>query len=149
MASAELQRLFPNGVPGIASVQSVVEGFNQEELARRFANSLAALDRERVASYGQRIAEYGEQHGVAVPAEVRSGDPRAIAQLLAQTAKSEKGIEGTLKFLQLASTGGGMTGAAMAMTPFGRFRGLGLLGLLADRNTRSIVAPVISSLFKK
>ena len=96
-----------------------------------------------------KIADYGAEHGLEVPQEVRSGDPKAIGQMLARTAKSEKGINGTLRFLQLATGGGGLTGAAMALTPFGKVRRMGLIGMLADPKTRSVVAPMISGLFRK
>ena len=147
--SADLQRLFPNGLPGVAAVQQRIEGLSQEELAGRFAASVAQLDQEKIRALGGRIADYGTEHGLEVPAEVRSGDPRAIGQMLARTAKSEKGIDGTLKFLQLMSGGGGLTGAAMALTPFGKMRRLGLLGMLSDPKTRSIVGPLVSGLFRK
>ncbi len=147
--SSDLQRLFPNGLPGVAAVQQRVEGLSQEELAARFAASVAQLDQDKIRAFGVKIADYGADHGIDVPAEVRSGDPRAIGQLLARTAKSEKGIDGTLKFLQLMSGGGGLTGAAMTLTPLGKMRRLGLLGLLSDPKTRSVVGPLISGLFRK
>lgn len=147
--NADLQKIFPNGIPGLNAVQSRVENLSQEELSVRIASSVASLDQEKLSAFGQRIAEYGQQHGIEVPSEVRSGDPRAIGQLLARTAKSEKGIDGTLRFLQLATSGGGVTGAAMALTPFGRMRRIGLIGMLADPKTRSVVGPMISSLFRK
>ncbi|MGD9713036.1 MAG: hypothetical protein AB7V46_13335 [Thermomicrobiales bacterium] len=147
--SSDLQKLFPNGVPGVSVVQARIENLSQEELATRFASSVAQLDQERIRSFGARLADYGAAHGIEVPAEVRSGDTRAIGQLLARTAKSEKGINGTLRFLQLATGGGGLTGAAMAMTPFGKMRRLGLLGMLSDPKTRSVVGPLISGLFRK
>jgi hypothetical protein len=149
ISAADLQRYFPNGVPGLSSVQGMVERLDQEEIARRIAASLAGLDRTKVTTFGQQISDYGAKHGIDIPPEVRSGDPQAIAQLLARTAKSEKGIEGTLRFLQLASSGAGLTGAAMAMTPFGRMRRLGLIGFLADPKSRSVLGPMISGLLRK
>ena len=149
MRNADLQKLFPNGVPGIANVQARIENLSQEEMASRIAASVAQLDQEKIRAFGVKIADYGAERGLEVPAEVRSGDPRAIGQLLARTAKSEKGINGTLRFLQLATGGGGLTGAAMALTPFGKARRMGLIGMLADPKTRSVVAPMISGLFRK
>lgn len=149
MRNADLQKIFPNGVPGISAIQARVENLTQEELSSRIASSMANLDQEKLSAFGQRVADYGAEHGIDVPIEVRSGDPRAIGQLLARTAKSEKGIDGTLRFLQLATGGGGVKGAALALTPLGRMRRLGLLGMLADPKTRSVVGPMISGLFRK
>jgi len=146
---ADLQKHFPNGVPGMSVVQARIENLSQEELATRFSSSIAQLDQGKIRAIGVRIADYGAERGIDVPPEVRSGDPRAIGQLLARTAKSEKGIDGTLKLLQLVGGGGGFTGAAMALTPFGKMRRLGLLGLLSDPKTRSVIAPMISGLFRK
>lgn len=146
---ADLQKIFPNGVPGIAAIQYRIEQLSQEELSARITASVGNLDQERLSAFGQKIADYGAQHGIDIPDEVRSGDPRAIGQLLARTAKSEKGIDGTLRFLQLATGGGGVKGAAMALTPLGKMRRLGLFGMLADPKTRSVVGPMISSLFRK
>ena len=147
--SADLNKLFPGGVPGLAAVQSRIDSLSQEELTARIAASIAQLDQEKIRSLGLRVADYGTKHGVDVPDEVRTGDPRAIAQMLARTAKSEKGIDGTLKFLQLAMGGGGLAGAAMSMTPFGRMRRLGIIGMLSDPKTRSTIGPIISGLFRK
>ncbi len=149
LKSSDFNKLYPGGVPGIGAIQSRIENLSQEELTNRIAASIAQLDREKLLGFGQRIADYGAQHGIDVPQEVRSGDPGAIGQLLARTAKSEKGIEGTLKFLQLALGGGGLTGAAMSMTPFGKLRRMGIAGMLSDPRTRSTIAPIISGLFKK
>ena len=44
MRNADLQKLFPNGVPGIANVQARIENLSQEELAlalpRQLPNSI-------------------------------------------------------------------------------------------------------------
>ncbi len=147
--NSDFNKMFPGGIPGLAAVQSRIENLSQEELAARITASVAQLDQEKIRGLGIRVADYGAQHGIDVPPEVRTGDPRAIGQMLARTAKSEKGIDGTLKFLQLVMGGGGLTGAALSLTPFGKMRRMGLVGMLSDPKTRSTVAPIISGLFKK
>ncbi len=92
------------------------------------------------------IASYGERNGVVVPPGVHQGDPRAIGIMLARLAQSEKGITRTLQFLQLASSGRGVTAAALSMSPLGRG---GLFALLANPQTRSVVGPIISGLIKR
>lgn len=147
--NSEFNKYFPGGVPGLSAIQTRIDGLSQEELTARITASVAQLDPEKIRALGARIADYGAQHGIDMPDEVRSGDPKAIGQMLARTAKSEKGIDGTLKFLQLVMGGGGLTGAAMSMTPFGKMRRGGLVGMLADPKTRSTIAPIISGLFRK
>ncbi|MCC6944227.1 MAG: hypothetical protein IT335_06595 [Thermomicrobiales bacterium] len=147
--NSDFNKVFPGGMPGVAAIQTRIESLSQEEISSRIAASIAQLDQEKIRSLGVRLADYGVEHGIDMPAEVRSGDPKAIGQLLARTAKSEKGIEGTLRFLQLAMGGGGVSGAALSMTPIGKIRRIGLVGMLSDPKIRSTIVPIISGLFKK
>ncbi len=146
---AELSNMFPNGIPGTAKLQSIVDGLSQEELAAKVSAALSRVDQSKLTEFGQRIAAYGLKQGIEAPPGVDSGNPKAIGLMFARIAKSEKGINGTLRFLQMASSGRGIGGAAMSMTPFGRMRTMGLLGILSDPKMRSVIGPLISGLIKR
>jgi hypothetical protein len=142
----EYRTMFPDGVPATGKLQSIVDGLTQEELAAKVTSALGKVDQQKLDEFGTMIADYAHKHGIAVPAGVEHGNPRAIGAMLAGLAKSEKGVNGALQFLQLATGGRGVTGAAMALSPLGRG---GLVGLLYNPQLRSVIGPVISGLIRR
>jgi hypothetical protein len=142
----EYRTMFPDGVPSTGKLQSIVDGLTQEELASKVSSALGRVDQHKLDEFGTTIATYAQKHGIDVPAGVERGNPKAIGAMLAGIAKSEKGVNGALRFLQLATSGRGVAGAAMALSPLGRG---GLAGLLANPQLRSVIGPVISNLVKR
>jgi hypothetical protein len=142
----EVRMQFPDGVPTPARLQMIVDGLTQEELAAKVTSALGKVDQQKLDEFGTMIASYATKHGIDVPPGVERGNPKAIGAMLAGLAKSEKGVNGALQFLQLATSGRGMTGAAMALSPLGRG---GLAGLLYNPKMRSVITPVISGLMRR
>ena len=143
---AEVRAMFPNGLPATGKLQSIVDGLTQEELAAKVSSALGKVDQRKLDEFGSMISSYAQKQGIDAPPGVAHGNPKAIGAMLAGIAKSEKGVNGAMLFLQLATSGRGLTGAAMAMSPLGR---LSLAGLLANPKMRSVVGPVISGLLKR
>lgn len=144
--AGELRAQFPNGLPTTGKLQSIVDGLTQEELAAKVSSALGRVDQNKLNDFGAMVSGYATKHGIDVPPGVERGNPRAMGAMLAGLAKSEKGINGALRFLQLAAGGRGVAGAAMALSPLGRG---GLIGLLSNPKMRSVIGPVISGLVKR
>jgi hypothetical protein len=142
----EFRTQFPDGVPTPAKLQTIVDGLTQEELAAKVTSALGRVDPQKLDEFGTMIAGYAQKNGVDVPAGVEHGNPKAIGAMLAGIVKSEKGVNGAMRFLQLATSGRGVAGAAMALSPLGRG---GLVGLLSNPQMRSVLGPVISGLVKR
>jgi len=141
-----VRAMFPNGLPATGRLQSIVDGLTQEELAAKVTAALGRVDQGKLNEFGTMIAGYSRKNGIEVADGVELGNPKAIGAMLAGIAKSEKGVNGAVRFLQLAASGRGVTGAAMALSPLGRG---GLIGLLSNPRMRSVIGPVISNLVKR
>lgn len=142
----QIRAWFPEGVPAVTRIQGIVDNLSQEEIAAKVSGALSRVDQQKLDEFGAMLAAYGRKQGVEVPDGVEHGNPKSIGQMFARIAKSEKGVNGAIRFLTLASGGRGLAGAAMMMSPLGRG---GLLGLLANPQTRSVVGPLISGLIKR
>ncbi|MEZ4499431.1 MAG: hypothetical protein R2839_05025 [Thermomicrobiales bacterium] len=104
LKSSDFNKLYPGGVPGIGAIQSRIENLSQEELTNRIAASIAQLDREKLLGFGQRIADYGAQHGIDVPQEVRSGDLAPLGNRWLEPPK-RKGYRGNAEVSAVGARG--------------------------------------------
>jgi hypothetical protein len=142
----DLRARVPEGLPSMRALQDAIDRLSQEEIASKVTAGLERLDRQQLVAFGEALESWGIQNHVAIPPGLAAGNPKAIGLMFASMAKSEKGMEQVLRFLQLAGGGRGLTGAALAMSPLRRG---GLMGMFANPQTRSAITSILSSLVSR